>query len=210
MSDLTRVLLVDDQHIFHDAITAILSAVSDIRLVGHAYSGEEAVDQARQLLPHLVLMDVMMPGMGGAAATELILNENPMVRVLAISSFRDYEDIRAILDKGAIGYLVKDALTEDLVNTIRNTRQGNTVLSPDVARVIFARTTSDASTDFGLTDRERQVLELLASGQTNAEIALALRISQPTVRFHFNNLLTKFRVETRSEALVVAAKNGLV
>ncbi|MBX3082566.1 MAG: response regulator transcription factor [Anaerolineae bacterium] len=210
MSDLTRVLLVDDQQIFHDAITAILSAVSDIRLVGHAYSGEEAVDQARQLLPHLVLMDVMMPGMGGAAATELILNENPMVRVLAISSFRDYEDIRAILDKGAIGYLVKDALTEDLVNTIRNTRQGNTVLSPDVARVIFARTTSDASTDFGLTDRERQVLELLASGQTNAEIALALRISQPTVRFHFNNLLTKFRVETRSEALVVAAKNGLV
>jgi len=210
MSDLTRVLLVDDQHIFHDAIAAILSAVSDIRLVGHAYSGEEAVEQARQLLPHLVLMDVMMPGMGGAAATEMILNENPMVRVLAISSFRDYEDIRAILDKGAIGYLVKDALTEDLVNTIRNTRQGNTVLSPDVARVIFARTTSDASTDYGLTDRERQVLELLASGQTNAEIALALRISQPTVRFHFNNLLAKFRVETRSEALVVAAKNGLV
>jgi len=210
MSDLTRVLLVDDQHIFHDAIAAILSAVSDIRLVGHAYSGEEAVEQARQLLPHLVLMDVMMPGMGGAAATEMILNENPMVRVLAISSFRDYEDIRAILDKGAIGYLVKDALTEDLVNTIRNTRQGNTVLSPDVARVIFARTTSDASTDYGLTDRERQVLELLASGQTNAEIALALRISQPTVRFHFNNLLAKFPVETRSEALVVAAKNRLV
>jgi NarL family two-component system response regulator LiaR len=153
-------------------------------------------------------MDVVMPGMNGAETTRMLLEKFPHLRVLALSSYSEYEHIKEMLDSGAIGYLVKDALAEDLISTIHATHAGNMVLSPKIARTILSPPTT--SSDFELTERERQVLTLMAQGLTNGQIALLLSISQPTVRFHINNILLKFKVETRSEALVAAAKSHLI
>lgn len=207
---LMRIILVDDQHQVHDAITQVLKHSSDIQLVGQVYRGEDAISLCRRARPDLVLMDVVMPGMSGIETTRALLKQQPNLKILALSSFREYEYIKAMLDSGAIGYLVKDAIAQDLINTIRNTIHGNTVFSPDVARVVLDPPSDDPAVDFGLTDRESQVLEHMANGLTNGQIAAALGISQPTVRFHNNNILLKLKVETRSEALVLAAKNRLV
>jgi len=205
---LVRIVLVDDHEHIYTLVNTLLKATSDLRLVGHAFRGEDATSLCTNLQPDLVLMDVALPGMNGADATKAVLKAAPTTKVLILSSLRDYEHIKDALDSGAIGYLVKDAITEDLVTTIRTTMHGNTVLSPEVAQIVLNPPATPS--DFGLTERERQVLRLLAAGQTNAEIALNLNISQPTVRFHLTNILGKFEVDTRSEALVVAAKNNLI
>jgi NarL family two-component system response regulator LiaR len=205
-----RIIVVDDHQNIHDAITQLLKSASDIQLVGQAYRGEDAMRLCRMSRPDLVLMDVVMPGMSGVETTRALLKQQPGLKILVLSSFREYEYIKAMLDSGAIGYLVKDAIAQDLINTIRNTIHGNTVFSPDIARMVLDPPSDALTQDFGLTDRERQVLEHMANGLTNGQIAVALGISQPTVRFHANNILLKLNVETRSEALVLAAKNGLV
>jgi NarL family two-component system response regulator LiaR len=203
-----RVVLVDDHQHIHDAVISLLKTVDDIRLVGQAYQGDDALQICQLATPDLVLMDVVMPGLNGSQATRALLKQNPAVRVLALSSYSEYEHIKDMLDSGATGYLVKNAIAEDLINTIRATHRGNTVLSPEVTRTLFAPP-SDHPPDFELTDRELQVLKLMAQGQTNGQIALALGITQPTVRFHINNILLKLKVDTRSEALVIAGKHHL-
>jgi NarL family two-component system response regulator LiaR len=204
-----RVVLVDDHQHIHDVVISLLKSVDDVCLVGQAYRGDDAIQISQITRPDLVLMDVVMPGISGAETTRALLEKYPNLRVLALSSYSEYEYIKEMLDSGARGYLVKSAIAEDLINTIRAAYTGNTVLSPEIARTVFSPPTSKES-DFDLTDRERQVLDLLAQGQTNHQMALALGISQPTVRFHINNILLKFKVETRSEALVVAAKHRLI
>jgi NarL family two-component system response regulator LiaR len=209
--DFYRIVLVDDHQNVHDAVSAVLKDIPDMRLVGHAYRGEDAVELARTARPDLMLMDVVMPGMSGAMATKAVLTAFPDTKILVLSSFVDYENIKEMLDSGAVGYLVKDVIAVDLVDTIRHTCRGNTVVfSPEVARLVLAKPASGSTQDFGLTERERQVLKYLAGGQTNGQIAELLNISQPTVRFHTNNILLKLKVETRSEALILAAKNHLV
>ncbi len=209
--DFYRVVLVDDHQHIHDAVAALLKTVSDIRLVGHGYRGEDAVELARTTKPDLMLMDVVMPGMNGAMATQAVLAAYPGTKVLVLSSFVDYEAIKGMLDSGAIGYLVKDVIASDLIDTIRHICRGNTVVfSAEVAQVVLAPRVQDPAKDFGLTERERQILTHLAQGETNGDIAAALSISQPTVRYHINNILLKFKVDTRSEALILAAKNQLV
>ncbi|MFW5748283.1 MAG: response regulator [Chloroflexota bacterium] len=206
-----RVLLVDDHPHIHDVVTRLLEAVDDILLVGQAYNGEDALRLCPKIAPDLILMDVVLPGMSGIEATQAVLERVPSVRVLVLSSYNEYEYIRAMLASGATGYLVKDALVDDLIMTIRSTIKGNTVLSPQVARLLIdPPSITDHPPHFGLTERELQVLELLAQGYTNAQIAITLNISQPTVRFHLNNSLAKMNVDTRSEALVLAARTGLI
>jgi DNA-binding NarL/FixJ family response regulator len=205
---LIRVALVDDQQHIHDAVQAVLRAVDDITLVGQAYGGEDALGLCQRTQPDIMLMDVVMPTMNGAEATQQVLGAFPALKVLVLSSFREYEYIKAMLDSGAVGYLVKDAIAQDLVPTLRSTASGNTVLSPDVVQTLLNPTAP--ANDFGLTERELEVLQAMASGQTYTEIARALHISNPTVRFHVNNLLHKFNVVTRSEVLVLAARHGLV
>jgi NarL family two-component system response regulator LiaR len=209
--DFYRVALVDDHQNVHDAVSAVLKNVDDIRLVGHAYRGEDAVELTKTAKPDLILMDVVMPGMSGATATKAVLMAYPGTKILVLSSYVDYENIKEMLDSGAVGYLVKDVIAVDLVDTIRHTCRGNSVIfSPEVARLVLAPPTVDSTPDFGLTEREHQVLKHLAEGQTNGEIAEVLNISQPTVRFHTNNILLKLKVETRSQALILAAKSHLV
>ncbi|MBN2303983.1 MAG: response regulator transcription factor [Anaerolineae bacterium] len=206
-----RVILVDDHQNIHDAVTALLKTVDDITLVGEAFRGEDAIQMCRNIKPDVVLMDVLMPGMNGVETTQAILANCSNLRVLALSSFHEYDVIRQMLDSGAIGYLVKDALAADLIDTIRATHRGNTVLSPEVADALLSPLpAAESSGNFGLTDREQQVLQLMANGLTNARIAETLCITAPTVRFHLTNILAKFGVETRSQALVLAAKHRLV
>ena len=205
-----RVILIDDQQAVHDTVSALMKTVDDMSLVAQGYRGEEAVDLCNLCHPDLLLMDVVLPSISGIEATKLVRKRFPKLKVLALSSFREYEYIKEMLDNGATGYLVKDALVDDLINTIRATHQGITTLSPEVTQLILSSPSPDTQQDFGLTAREYEVLQLMAEGRNNGQIAKALDISIATVRFHVVNLLQKMNVETRSEALVLAAKIDLV
>ena len=205
-----RVILIDDQQAVHDTVSALMKTVDDMSLVAQGYRGEEAVDLCNLCHPDLLLMDVVLPSISGIEATKLVRKRFPKLKVLALSSFREYEYIKEMLDNGATGYLVKDALVDDLINTIRATHQGITTLSPEVTQLILSPPSPDTQQDFGLTAREYEVLQLMAEGRNNGQIAKALDISIATVRFHVVNLLQKMNVETRSEALVLAAKIDLV
>jgi DNA-binding NarL/FixJ family response regulator len=211
MKDKIRLLVVDDNSDIHDVIRILLKDKNDIELIGQAYDGDSALKLCKLAKPDLVLMDVVLPGMNGFEVTEAILQILPNTKILALSSYHEHEYIRKMLDSGATGYLVKDAISQDLLTTNRNTMQGNTVLSPQVAKAIFTSEKNESDTlDFGLTQRELEVLKRMAEGHTYSAIAYLLQISSPTVRFHVSNILEKMAVETRSEALVLAAKNQLI
>jgi len=207
-----RLGLVDDDPHIHDAIGIILRDADDIDLIGQAYDGPDALKICREGALHVLLMDVVMPGGDGATATRDVLAAFPDVKVLGLSNHQDYEYIHNLLDAGAVGYLIKTAIASDLLNTIRATAQGNSVMSTDVTRTLLSPPTNPADfpPDFGLTDREISVLRLVALGKNNKEAAYDLSVSERTIRFHVGNILDKLGVATRSEALVLAAKTGLV
>lgn len=205
-----RVILIDDHVRVHDAVTTALAALDDIKLVGHGSRGEEALTLCEELSPDVILMDIVMPGMSGVEATELIHKKYSDIKILVMSSFQDDESIHTILQNGASGYILKDAVASDLANTIRTTFHGSAVFSPEVARVLLRSDPAEPRQRFNLTERELELLRLMAQGQNNAEIAHSLSISQSTVKFHINNIITKMGVDTRAEAIVLAAKNNLV
>lgn len=209
-NNLIRVVIVDDQNSIQDGIVALLKRTSGFEVVGQAYTGEAALKLCAVAKPDIVLMDVIMPGMGGAETTRALLKRFPDMKILALSSFREAEQIREMLEAGATGYLAKDAISLDLIDTIRTSVQGNTVLSPEVRHALLDSPQTIPESGYGLTEREMQVLKLMAAGRTYQEIAAELVVSLPTVRFHVNNILAKFKVETRSEVLVISAKHGLV
>jgi len=204
-----RVVLIDDDQRVHTLITELLRERTDIALVGQGFRGEEAVSICQIGRPNIVLMDVVMPGIDGAEATQCLLEAFPHIKVLVLSSYQEYEHILAMLNSGAISYLVKDALVDDLVDAILMTHQGNTVLSPSVKDVLISPTPLQKNT-FRLTERELDVVKLMGQGLTNRQIAGELKISSSTVSFHLNNILGKMGLQTRSEILVVAAKHNLI
>lgn len=206
-----RILLVDDHAWVHQAVTTILKIAPDIQLVGQAHNGLEALHLCAELHPDLILMDVVMPHLNGIDATRMILEQHEAIKILVLSSFQDDESVRAMLDNGAIGYVVKGALTGDLISAIRTAMTGVSVFSAEITSILLKNIPqSNSSQDFGLTARELEVLRLMAKGENNPEIADKLVISQSTVKFHIANILEKMRVTTRSEAIVLAAKNNLV
>lgn len=207
---LIRVLLIDDHRQVHQAVSTILATVDDIELVGQGSNGLEGINLCAELKPDLVLMDVVMPVMDGVAATAVIHEQFPNIKILVLSSFQDHESVYAMLRSGAAGYVTKSALTHELIDTIRTTQQGQVVLSPEVAERLLQQDPPKKIERFHLTDRELEVLVLMAGGQTMNQIAQDLVISPSTVKFHINNILAKLGVKTRSEALIVAAKNNLV
>ncbi len=204
-----RVMLVDDHAHIHQAVAKVLLTAPDILLVAQCGSGEEALLLNAQSQPDVILMDIIMPGMDGIEATERILQNTPMVKILALTSFQDDDTVHTMLAKGAVGYIVKGSLLRDLVSTIRTVNQGNTVLSSEAARVLL-NASQPQQRDFKLTARELDILKAMAAGLNNGEIAARFVISQSTVKFHIVNILQKMGVETRSEAIVLAAKNNLV
>jgi NarL family two-component system response regulator LiaR len=203
-----RVVLVDDHLDIHRVVQTILAKTPDIRLVGQGANGQEGVALCEQYQPDIVLMDVVMPVMDGIEAAALINERCAGTKILVLSSFQDHESVYTMLRNGALGYIVKSSLAGDLAETIRTTYQGKMVLSSEVGAHLLAP--REPAVDFQLTDRELEVLVLMAEGLTNRQSALKLSISQSTLKYHMANIYRKLGVQTRSEALVLAAKNNLI
>ncbi len=203
-----RVVLVDDHFQMHRLVQTILDATTDIKLVGQGANGQEGISLCEQHQPDIALMDVVMPVMDGIQATQVLHERYPKIKILVLSSFQDHESVYAMLRNGAVGYLTKGSLAEDLAETIRTTFQGKMVFSSEVGAHLVSP--PQPAVDFHLTDRELEVLVHLAEGLTNQQTALKLSISPSTLKYHMSNIYQKLGVQTRSEALVLAAKNNLI
>ena len=209
-----RVLLADDQALMRAGFRAVLESAGDITVVAEAATGEEAVARARDLRPDVVLMDIRMPDLDGIEATRRLEGH----RVLVLTTFGLDEYILEALRAGASGFLLKDAPVEDLLGAVRAIAAGDAVLQPavtrrlldQVARRLPAPTPVDERRLAELTDREREVLRMLAGGLTNAEIARALFVAEPTVKTHVSNVLTKLGLRDRVQVVVWAYESGLV
>jgi DNA-binding NarL/FixJ family response regulator len=218
-----RVLVADDHPVVREGLSAIVDVEDDIVVVGQAWDGAEALRQTRALRPDVVLMDLKMPNMDGVAATERIRSELPGTQVLILTTYADDESIMAGVRAGARGYLLKDAPPDELVRAIRIVARGGSLLQPVVAARVLDRLSalmdeegrgSEAASrkagEPGLTAREKEVLEMLAGGARNRDIAVALSISERTVKVHVANLMGKLEANTRTEAVARAIKLGLL
>ena len=205
-----RVLLVDDHAVVRSGLAAFLLAYDDLEMVGEAASGEEAIRRCRQVQPDVVLMDLVMPGMDGAAATRAIRQQFPQTQVIALTSFPEEDMVRSTLQAGAIGYLLKTASADDLANAIRAARAGKPMLAPEAARALIRATTQPPPLGHDLTAREREVLALMAQGLNNSEIADKLIVSRSTVKFHVSSILAKLNAHTRTEAVALALQHDMV
>ncbi len=208
------VLICDDQVIVCEGLTRILSSDPELRVVGVAHDGAEALAKVAELLPHLVLMDLKMPGVNGIIATRKIREQHPTIPVLVLTTYDDDEWVFDALHSGAAGYLLKDTPPKDLLASIKGTVSGKAFLDPGVAGKILSdyqkRPAAPASTRFVISERERELLRLLASGLSNGEIAQQLFLSEGTVRNYASELFKKLGVSDRTQAVVVALRHGLV
>jgi NarL family two-component system response regulator LiaR len=209
MTDLIRVLIADDHYVVRQGLAALLLPRNGMEVVGEAATGREAVDLARSLQPDVILMDMMMPEMDGPEAISLIKQENPKARILVLTSFGESKQITAAVQAGALGYLLKDSSPDDLLHAIRGVHRGNLVLPQDLARKLM-QPQPDATALDQLTERETDVLRLLAQGQSNQEIARNLHITMTTVRSHVSNILMKLGVSNRTQAALVARERQVV
>jgi DNA-binding NarL/FixJ family response regulator len=212
--DTIRVLIADDHALVRSGMRALLAAAPDMEVIGEAATGDEAVSLAGSLQPDVVIMDVRMPGMNGIEATRRILHTSPHIRVLVVTLFEDDDSVFAALRAGARGYVLKDADEEEVLRAIRAVNRGEAIFSPAVAsRLIdfFAAQHPAVSKDIfpTLTDREREILHLIAQGRSNAEIARTLALSVKTVSNYVSNIFTKLQVADRAEAIIRARDAGL-
>jgi DNA-binding NarL/FixJ family response regulator len=212
-----RVLLADDHHLVRTGFRVILEAEDDVEVVGEASDGAQAVDLAARTAPDVVLMDVEMPVLDGLEATRRIVGADAGPAVLILTTFDRDEYLFAALQAGASGFLLKNGTPEDLVDAIRVVARGDALLAPEITRRViatFARPGAPTRTDgtrlSALTPREHEVLVLLASGATNAEIAAALFLGEATVKTHVSRVLTKLGLRDRTQAVVFAYEHGVV
>jgi len=210
MPNKIRLLLVDDHKVVRNGLKIFISLYDDIELVGEAKNGEEAVNLCGETNPDVILMDLMMPVMDGSTATQLIRQQYPTIQIVVLTSFEAEELVQQAMEAGAIGYLYKDVEEEELVNAIRSAKKGKSVLAPDALQVLVKQASTPPPTIEPLTEREREILTLMAQGLTNPQIAETLVISESTVRFHSHNVFSKLQVERRTEAVVVAMQNNLI
>jgi len=205
-----KVVIADDHALLRRGLETILLLFDDIELVAQADDGAEAVVLCEQTQPDVVLMDLVMPGLDGAAATREILRRCPTTRVLVLTSFSDEALIESALSAGAIGYLMKDISGAQLAAAIRRASAGKPTLAPEAAEVLMRRVDAPGLQDQDLTARERQVLTLLADGLTNAEIAERLVVSLSTVKGHVSSIIAKLGASSRTEAATIAVRHRLV
>lgn len=211
-----RVLLVDDDELMRAGLAAVLSSDSTIEVVGQASSGRVALQRARAVHPDLVLMDVRMPGLDGIDTTRQLLASSPEVKVVILTTFEQDDYIFGALRAGASGFLLKRSRPEELLAAIHTVAAGDSLLSPSVTSTVIERIAQQAaptarSTEAleELTAREREVLELIAQGHSNGEIATALVIEESTVKTHVKRILMKLGVRDRIQAVIFAYENGL-
>ena len=219
MSDVRtiRVLIVDDHRMIRSGLRGFLEDEPGISVVGEAENGEDALTRLPELTPDVVLMDLMMPGMGGIAAIGALRQSYPALKIMALTSFADDEQVFPALEAGANGYLLKDIDPDELVAAIRAVHAGESPLDPEVAKRLLARfqrpITPPASTQAAhepLTEREMDVLRLLTQGKSNKEIARALFIGDRTVKSHLSAIFQKLDVTDRTQAALYAVRHGLV
>lgn len=208
--DPIKVMLVDDHAVVRSGLAAFLSAYDDLELVAEAGGGEEALRVCPGAGPDVVLMDLVMPGMDGAAATAAIREVCPDIRVIALTSFPEENLVQAALKAGAIGYLLKNVSADELAEAIRGAHVGRPTLAPEAAQVLIDRTTAPPRPGQDLTPREREVLALMVEGLTNDAIAKRLVVSRSTAKFHVSSILMKLEVATRTEAVAMALQEGLL
>ncbi len=210
---MTRVLVADDHPAFRRGLGLMLQDVDDVELVGEAATGQRAVELAEQLSPDVILMDLRMPDLDGIEATRRITHGSPGSAVVVLTMFDDDDSVFAAMRAGAFGYLLKGADQDEIVRAIRAAAAGEAIFGPEIARRViahFATGAGSAPDSFpSLTEREREVLDLVAAGKGNATIAHELMISLKTVRNHVSNIFTKLQVSDRSAAIVKARDAGL-
>ena len=216
--DKIRLLIADDHTLFREGVRALLSAVADLQVVGEAATGEEAVTQAAALLPDVILMDIQMPGVNGIEATRRILRANPHIGVIVVTMLEDDDSVFAAMRAGARGYVLKGADKAEILSAIRAVAGGAALFSPAIARRLMnffqnlgaaAGQPALAQVFPELTDREREILDRIAQGHNNKEIAEQLSLSPKTVSNYVSNIFSKLQVADRAQAIILARQAGL-
>jgi two-component system, NarL family, response regulator LiaR len=205
-----RVMLVDDHAMVRRGLTTFLKVFDDLEMVGEAADGESAVELCGRVFPDVILMDIVMPDVDGVTATHLIRRRFPTVQVIALTSFREVGLVQSALKAGAIGYLLKDVLADELAQAIRAAHAGQGTLSPEIVQSMTHAAAQPPVPGYDLTGREREVLALMVAGLNNSEIADKLFVSPSTIKSHVSNILAKFGVTSRTEAATIAVRQQLV
>jgi NarL family two-component system response regulator LiaR len=207
MTSSIRVLVVDDHDLLREGVSSCLSAFDDLEVVGESASGEEGLEAAGRLRPDVVVIDLIMPGMGGVEAIRQLRAADESIGLLALSTFAHGDLIRQAIDAGASGYLVKSVDTEGLAQAVRDVAAGRGSFSSDVTRVLAAAPTGAVDGTARFTEREAEVAELMAHGRSNADIAEALNLSVFTVKNHVSSILMKLHAQSRTEATAIILRS---
>ena len=211
-NDKITVMLVDDHAIVRQGLRTYLELQPDLEVVGEASDGQMAITMARDKLPDIILMDLVMPNSDGVEATREITSTSPSTKIIVLTSFSEDEKVFASIKAGAQGYLMKDVLPQDLVRAIRTVHRGEAQLDPEIARKLMQEFTNPqpAAPKHDLTDRELEVLTLIAHGKSNKEISEELVLSEKTVKTHVSNILQKLHLSDRTQAAVYALRQRIV
>jgi len=214
MNDRTTILLVDDHEVVRQGVRAFFEAHAEFEVVGEAKNGAEAVKLTEEYIPNVVLMDLVMPGMDGVEATRLIKNVSPRTQIVVLTSYHEDEHIFPALQAGALSYILKDVKMDELVEVVKKAALGDAVLHPNVAARVIDEIQGNKEDKFNphsdLTNREMEILKLIADGSSNNEIAKQLVISMHTVKGHVSNILSKLHLADRTQAAVYAWQKGVV
>lgn len=211
MTDHTiRVLLVDDHEMVRSGLGVFVQSFDDLELAGEAVNGQEAINFLESTAVDVILMDIMMPVMGGVEAIQEIQSRWPEIKIVAMTSFEEEDLVKDAISSGAIGFLMKNASIDELAVAIRNAHAGKATLAPEAAQILMDAASKPPEIDYGLTKRERDVLAQMVEGKTNPEIAEVLSVSRATVKSHVSNVLGKLNVTSRVEAVRLALEMKLI
>ncbi len=205
-----RVIIVDDHTVVRRGLVTVLASSEGMELVGEAENGEEAIRLCERLQPDVVLMDLLMPKMDGVAATKMIHERWPQIRIIVLTSFKEKAYVEGAVKAGATSYLLKDVSAAELISAINRAVSGQPTLSPEAAQVLIQKINEPPQPGNDMTGREREILALMVEGKSNSEIAENIIVSESTVKFHVSNILSKLGVSSRTEAVALAIKRRLI